>query len=105
MAKRHEFGAFVSESEIEALEDNPPPWLQQSRANRSATSRPVWVDLRCDICGFTMSARPKKWWPDFTYLSCADHDIWELPEPQGSLHRQEFDEIGGYFVGVLDSNQ
>lgn len=103
MAGRHGIPAWVSEQVLSELESDPPAWLAQSRANRSATSRPVWVDLTCDICGFTMPSRPKKWWPEFTYLSCSDHDIWDLPEPVAGLARQEFDEVGGQFIGIVDS--
>ena len=101
MAQRHDIPGWISEADLALLETDPPPWLVQSRANRSG-SRPVWVRFTCDICGHTESARPKKWWPEFSYLSCSDHDIWDLPEPAAGLVRQEFDEIGGYFVGVVD---
>lgn len=102
MAQRHDIPGWISEEDLAALETDPPAWLLQSRANRTGR-RPVWVQLTCDICGRTESARPKKWWPQFTYLSCSDHDIWDLPEPVAGLARQEFDEIGGVFVGVVDS--
>lgn len=103
MAVRHDLPAKMSEADVVALEESPPAWLVQSRANRSAKARPVWVTLTCDICGASDSARPKKWWPVFTYLSCNDHDIWDLPEPAAGLHREEFDDIGGHFIGVVDS--
>ena len=103
MAERHEIPSWISEEALTALEQDPPPWLAQSRANRKSGGRPVWVQLSCDICGHTEAARPKKWWPTFTYLRCSDHDIWDLPAPIVGLSRQEFDEIGGYFVGVVDS--
>jgi hypothetical protein len=102
MAQRHGIPGWISEEDLAILETDPPPWLAQSRANRSG-GRPVWVQLTCEICGHIQSARPKKWWPEFTYLSCSDHDIWDLPEPAAGLARQEFDEIGGFFVGVVDS--
>jgi hypothetical protein len=103
MAQRHGIPGFISEEALAALEQDPPPWLVQSRANRASGGRPVWVTLKCDICGHSESVRPKKWWPRFSYLSCFHHDIWDLPEPTSGLARQEFDEIGGYFVGVFDS--
>ena len=103
MAQRHDIPGWVSEEALAALEQNPPAWLVQSRANRGSGGRPVWVTLSCDICGHNESVRPKKWWPEFTYLSCSDHDIWDLPEPAAGLARQEFDEIGGVFIGVVDS--
>jgi hypothetical protein len=102
MLVRHEFPAKLSDSAFTALATDPPAWLVQSRANRSAKARPVWVSLECDICGFTDSARPKKWWPEFTYLSCDNHDIRDLPEPADGLHREEFDDIAGRFIGVVD---
>lgn len=102
MAQRHGIPGWISEEDLAALEQDPPPWLAQSRANRTGR-RPVWVQLTCTICGRTESARPKKWWPEFTYLSCSDHDIWDLPAPAAGLARHEFDEIGGLFVGVVDS--
>jgi hypothetical protein len=103
MAERHDIPGWISEEALGALEQDPPAWLLQSRANRGKGSRPVWVQLTCDICGFSTAARPKKWWPQFTYLSCSDHAIWDLPDPADGLARQEFDEIGGLFVGVVDS--
>ena len=103
MAVRHDLPAKMSEADVIALEENPPAWLAQSRANRSSKARPVWVTLTCDICGASDSARPKKWWPEFTYLSCNDHDIWDLPAPADGLHREEFDDIGVHFIGVVDS--
>ncbi len=102
MAQRHDLPGWMSEQALAALEADPPPWLRQSRANRGSGARPVWVKLRCDICGRTESVRPKKWWPAFTYLSCSEHDVWRLPEPASGLARQEFDDIGGCFVGVVD---
>jgi hypothetical protein len=103
MAQRHDIPGWISEEDLAALEHDPPAWLLQSRANRKKNARPVWVELTCDICGFTAAVRPKKWWPVFTYLSCAEHAIWDLPEPAAGLARQEIDEVGGLFVGVVDS--
>ena len=103
MAQRHDIPGWVSEEALAALEQDPPAWLVQSRANRGSEGRPVWVTLSCDICGHNELVRPKKWWPQFSYLSCSDHAIWDLPEPAAGLARQEFDEIGGFFVGVVDS--
>ncbi|MCU1583851.1 MAG: hypothetical protein JWM49_407 [Microbacteriaceae bacterium] len=102
MAVRHDLPAWMSESVLADLDENPPAWLLQSRANRRSSKRPVWVQLTCDVCGLTADARPKKWWPEFTYLSCSDHDIWDLPEPADGLTREEFDGIGGQFIGVVD---
>ena len=103
MAQRHELPARMSEAELAAIEADPPAWLQQSRANRKSTTRPVWVQLTCSVCGYTESARPKKWWPAFTYLACSHHAIDELPAPAADVDRREFDGIGSRFIGIVDS--
>ena len=101
MATRHNIPTRMTEAEFAAFEAEPPAWLVQSRANR--TGKPVWVQLTCDICGFSEAARPKKWWPTFTYLSCDFHDLWDVPEPAAGKHREEIDGIGSRFVGIVDS--
>jgi len=103
MATRHGIPARLSEAEFAELDANPPAWLAQSRANRTG-KRPVWVQLTCDVCGFTESARPKKWWPDFTYLSCDFHSPTDLPDPLPGLARREVDGIGSRFVGIVDEH-
>jgi hypothetical protein len=103
MAVRHGIPTRLTPSELDEIERNPPAWLVQSRSNRSGTARPVWITLTCDICGFSETARPKKWWPEFTYLSCAHHDIWDLPEPAAGLARTEVDGVGSSFIGVVDA--
>ena len=103
MASRHAIPARLTEAEFSELETNPPAWLLQSRANRKNTTRPVWVQLTCTVCGFTEPARPKKWWPTFTYLVCSHHDIDELAAPEAGSERREFDGIGSRFIGVVDS--
>ena len=102
MAAKHGIPSRMSLSEVEALETMPPPWLAQSRANRTG-KRPVWMQLTCDICGYTEAVRPKKWWPEFTYVSCAEHSPADLPQPLGALARTEIDGIGSRFVGVVDA--
>ena len=102
MAQRHGIPARITEQELAALDSNPPPWLAQSRANRTG-ARSVWVELRCDVCGASERARPKKWWPRFTYVSCADHSPLDLPAPVSGMRRVEFDGIGSHFVGIVDS--
>jgi hypothetical protein len=102
MAKRHEIPARMSEAEFAELETSPPAWLQQSRANRNPGSRPVWVQLACSVCGYTEAARPKKWWPEFTYLACSHHPIDDLPAPAAGVERREFDGIGSRFIGIVD---
>ena len=102
MAQRHGLPSRMSLAEVEALETDPPPWLVQSRANRTG-KRPVWMQLTCDVCGFSEAVRPKKWWPAFTYISCDWHSPDELPEPTGALARTEVDGIGSRFVGIVDA--
>lgn len=101
MARRHGIPARISEAELAELDTNPPAWLAQSRANR--TGKPVWVELRCTICGATERARPKKWWPAFTYLSCVEHSPLDLPPVAEGRRRGEYDGIGTRFVGIVDS--
>lgn len=102
MAQRHEIPSRLTEAQFAELENNPPAWLVQSRANRKTGTRPVWVQLTCDVCGYTEAARPKKWWPAFTYLSCGDHSPLDLPDPAEGLYREEFDGVGSRFVGIVD---
>jgi hypothetical protein len=103
MARKHGIPGRSTEQELVELEENPPAWLVQSRANRKPGARPVWVQLSCTVCGFSEAARPKKWWPPFTYLSCSHHGIEELPAPAPGQTRQEFDGIGSRFIGIVDS--
>lgn len=101
MAHRHGFPARMTEAEFDDLDAHPPLWLQQSRDNRTG-KKPVWVQLTCTICGFTEAARPKKWWPAFTWLSCADHPAADLPPVTTGYRRGEIDGIGSRFVGIVD---
>ncbi|MDJ0322716.1 hypothetical protein QMG61_02925 [Cryobacterium sp. PH31-AA6] len=101
MAQRHELPSRMTEAELSAIERNPPAWLVQSRANRTG-KKPVWVELRCDVCGFSEAARPKKWWPSFSYLTCDFHGSDELPDPEAGLSRTEVDGIGSRFIGIVD---
>ncbi|MHA6668183.1 hypothetical protein ACX3O0_04885 [Homoserinimonas sp. A447] len=103
MASRHALPTRMTEDEFAELEAHPPAWLLQSRANRKATTRPVWVQLTCDVCRYTEAARPKKWWPAFTYLVCSHHDIDDLPAAASGTERREFDGIGSRFIGIVDS--
>ena len=100
MAVRHGIPARLTLDELLALEKSPPAWLLQSRANR--TGKPVWVDLACVVCGFHEAARPKKWWPDYTWLSCDDHGVDELPEPEQGTARSEVAGVGSRFVAIVD---
>ena len=101
MAHRHGIPSKLTEAQLEKIESDPPTWLAQSRANRTG-KKPVWVQLTCTICGFTEAVRPKKWWPTFSYITCADHRADELPEPGTGLSRTEVDGIGSNFIGIVD---
>jgi hypothetical protein len=102
MATRHGIPSRMSEEEFDEIEAAPPPWLVQSRENRTG-KKPVWVRLTCDVCGFSEAVRPKKWWPEFTYLTCEHHGIDELPQPAAGLARTEVDNIGSRFIGIVDA--
>ncbi|MCZ4498104.1 MAG: hypothetical protein JWQ74_657 [Marmoricola sp.] len=102
MATRHGLPTKLTEAQLSEIEDNPPPWLVQSRANRTGTNA-VWVDLVCDVCGFAEKARPKKWWPTFTYVSCDSHQHSDLPHPRPGVDRDAVPGIGSRFVGWVDS--
>jgi hypothetical protein len=101
MAQRHGIPPKLTEKEFAEIEANPPAWLVQSRANR--TGKSVWVQLTCDVCGYREAARPKKWWPAFTYLTCTFHELDDLPEPAAGRYREEIDGIGMRFIGIVDS--
>lgn len=101
MAQRHGLPKWMSEAEVGAILDAPPPWLVQSRANRTG-KRPVWVHLECTVCGYEEAARPKKWWPDFSFVACEHHTKQEVPERPAGFVRTEFDGVGTRFVGVVD---
>ncbi|NYG57115.1 hypothetical protein BJ980_000038 [Nocardioides daedukensis] len=102
MATRHGLPAMLTEGQLGEIEDSPPPWLAQSRANRTG-KRPVWVDLVCDVCGFAEKARPKKWWPTFTFVSCDSHQPYDLPRQLPGEQREEIVGIGSRFVGWVDT--
>jgi len=101
MAQRHGIPKLLTEAELGELLDNPPAWLVQSRANRTG-KRPVWVHLVCAVCGYEEAARPKKWWPEFTYVVCDHHRPSEVPSPAPGSVRSEFDGVGTRFVGIAD---
>ena len=101
MATRHGIASRLTEAQFAELDTNPPAWLVQSRANRTG-KRPVWTQLTCTVCGFTEAARPKKWWPAFTYLTCDWHSPDELPAEAPGMYRSELDGIGSRFVGIVD---
>jgi hypothetical protein len=101
MANRHGIPARLTDAELAAIEADPPAWLQQSRANRTG-KKPVWVHLECDVCGYAEDARPKKWWPEWAYLSCDYHSPDQVPEPQPGFARSEIDGIGSRFIALVD---
>jgi hypothetical protein len=101
MATRHELPSRMSEQQLAEIEAEPPAWLVQSRENRTG-GKPVWVQLSCVVCGVTEAVRPKKWWPEFAYLSCEHHGADELPAPAPGLSRREVDGIGSRFIGIVD---
>ena len=101
MATRHGIPSRLTQAELDGIQANPPQWLVQSRANKTG-KRPVWVQLECVVCGYTEDARPKKWWPEFTFTACQDHRVSELPEPAPGSVRSEYDGVGTRFIGVVD---
>jgi hypothetical protein len=101
MAQRHGIPSRLSEAELDELDAHPPAWLAQSRANRTG-KKPVWVQLVCTVCGFTEAARPKKWWPAFTYVTCDFHGSDELPPAPDGYLRAEYDGVGSRFIGIVD---
>lgn len=103
MAKRHGIPAQISESELAELDAHPPAWLAQSRANRTG-KRPVWATLQCALCETVERERPKKWWPEFTFLFCDAHDVSELPASGDPASTREFVYgIGSRFTGVVET--
>jgi hypothetical protein len=102
MATRHGLPPQLTEAQLAEMEDSPPPWLVQSRANRTG-KKPVWVDLVCEVCGLAEKVRPKKWWPTFTYVSCDSHQSSDLPRPLAGDQREELPGIGSRFVGWVDT--
>jgi hypothetical protein len=101
MASRHGIPSRLSDAELGELLDHPPAWLVQSKANRTG-KRPVWVQLTCAVCGFSEATRPKKWWPDFTYVCCGHHTPAEVPGVGAGLVRSEYEGVGSRFVGIVD---
>ncbi len=104
MATHHGLPARLSESELRAIEQDPPAWLVQSRAARTG-KKPVWVRLECVVCGYGETARPKKWWPAWDHLVCDDHWPSEAPEPAAGSTRHEVAGIGSRFVALVDERE
>lgn len=103
MATRHGLPVNLTEAQLDEIENNPPAWLVQSRVNRTG-QKPVWVDLVCQVCGWAEKARPKKWWPTFTYVSCDSHQLSDLPAPLPGDVRVEVPGVGSRFVGWVDTS-
>ncbi|MCU1574983.1 MAG: hypothetical protein JWO93_3065 [Micrococcaceae bacterium] len=101
MAQRHGIPPRLTDAELADLDSNPPPWLVQSRANRTG-KRPTWVDLSCVVCGVSATVRPKKWWPSFSFVSCSDHPKGQWPTLANGSVRTEYEGIGDRFLGVVD---
>lgn len=101
MATRHGLPSKVTEAELREIEENPPPWLVQSRANRTG-KKAVWVDLTCSVCAYTEKARPKKWWPTFTHVVCEHHPLSDLPPVPAGEQRAEYPGVGTRFRGLVD---
>lgn len=101
MAVRNGLPARLSEAAVARMDVEPPAWLAQSRANRTGR-KPVWVELTCHVCGSSEMARPKKWWPGFTYVSCDTHGRDEIPVVPEGFVRADYEGIGTRFVGILD---
>lgn len=102
MAARHGLPARLTEEQLGELEQSPPAWLVQSRANRTG-KRAVWVEVTCYVCGFSETARPKKWWPTFTYVMCDHHSPADLPEPGPDQLRADYPGVASRFIGVVDT--
>ena len=101
MATHHGIPSRLSEAELQAIEQDPPAWLVQSRANRTGAKR-VWASLECAVCGFSEAERPKKWWPEWTYLVCDHHELDEAPEPATGTSRHEVYGVGSRYVALVD---
>lgn len=101
MAHKHGIPERLTKAELAAIQEDPPAWLRQSMANRTG-KRPVWVHLTCAVCGFSEAARPKKWWPEFTFVHCYDHAIRELPVLEPGMARAEYLDIGSQMIGIVD---
>jgi hypothetical protein len=102
MAARNGIPSRMKASDVAELDANPPAWLAQSRAN-STGKRPIWVELRCHVCDFHELARPKKWWPAFSFVACDFHGDGELPAPAPGWRRSRFDGVGSRFRGFTDT--
>jgi hypothetical protein len=101
MAARNGIPTRISAAEVDRIDADPPAWLAQSRANRTGR-KPVWIALNCVVCDYSEVTRPKKWWPDFSFVACDHHDDGDLPPVRPAWARGRYEGIGTRFTGVLD---
>ena len=87
---------------LSSTRSNHPTHSDSINSSNRTGKRPVWAQLTCTVCGFTEAARPKKWWPAFTYLTCDWHSADELSGAADGMYRSEVDGIGSRFVGIVD---
>jgi hypothetical protein len=101
MAAKHGIPKVLTNEELASIEADPPAWLVQSRANR--TGKPVWVELTCVVCAFSETERPKKWWPEWSFLACDDHGAAQLPPVAEGASREAVYGIGSRFIAYVDA--
>ena len=76
MANRHGIPNRMSDAEFAELDSNPPPWLAQSRANRTG-KRPVWVALKRDSEWRWLRGRDDSpWYPTMRLFRQNTADDW-----------------------------
>lgn len=103
MAKKHGIPGKISEADFRELNNNPPAWLRQSRANRTG-KRPVWMHFTCEVCGAEDYERPKKWWPKFDFVHCNTHSPAQLPKLEAGKTRVEYQDISAKMFGIVDED-
>src|SRR3954451_16956017 len=101
MAARNGIPTRIDAAEVDRIDADPPGWLAQSRANRTGR-KPVGIALNCVVCNYSEMARPKKWWPEFSFVAFDHHDDEDLPPAGPGRVRGRYEGIGTRFVGVLD---
>ena len=62
----------------------------------------MWVHLECAVCGYEEAARPKKWWPEFTYVRRGHHAPDEIPPRVPGLSAANSTAWAAAFVGIAD---
>ena len=102
MATRHGIPARLSEAELAAIEQDPPAWLVQSRANRTG-KKPVWVHLECVVCGFAEDAQAEEVVAGVDVPARATTTApTRSPEPAEGYSPTEVDDIGSRFIAMVD---